>query len=252
MPKVKTALVDADVLFYKMAYRHEEKIQWSEDVTSTTHDAEGARLSLDNFVESLLDQTGCDRALMCMTHAMNFRLDILPTYKHNRKDKKKPELHRILKSHVLDKYECKVKPWLEADDLLGILGSRYPDKYIICTIDKDLETVPCTLFNWNKDKKPRRNTEQKANENFYRQSLIGDPVDGFTGLPGCGPVKAARVLDEVDLADEVEVWAAIVNAFADKGYDEEYALQQARMARILRYTDFDFERNEVIYWQPPK
>jgi DNA polymerase-1 len=36
------------------------------------------------------------------------------------------------------------------------------------------------------------------------------------------------------------------------GLSEEYMLRQARLARILRASDYDFKRKEPILWLPPR
>jgi len=45
-------------------------------------------------------------------------------------------------------------------------------------------------------------------------------------------------------------WDTVVRAFADKDLDEEVALTNARLARILTYTDYDQQEHKVIPWTP--
>jgi DNA polymerase-1 len=42
----------------------------------------------------------------------------------------------------------------------------------------------------------------------------------------------------------------VVDAYLKAGLTEEDALMNARMARILRAEDWDFENNEVKLWTP--
>ena len=60
-----------------------------------------------------------------------------------------------------------------------------------------------------------------------------------------GPVKCSKKF-ETDGAS----WQSVVELFESKGFTEEDALLQARVARILRYEDYDFEKKEVILWTP--
>jgi DNA polymerase-1 len=45
-------------------------------------------------------------------------------------------------------------------------------------------------------------------------------------------------------------WEAIVEAYESKGFTEEDALVQARVARILRKDDWDFDNNCHKLWTP--
>jgi DNA polymerase-1 len=46
-------------------------------------------------------------------------------------------------------------------------------------------------------------------------------------------------------------WNAIVRAYEKKGLTEADAIREARMARILRASDFDFKTMRPIPWMPP-
>ena len=70
------------------------------------------------------------------------------------------------------------------------------------------------------------------------QTLVGDLTDGFGGCPTIGGVKASRVL-AVCPKDLPEMWDAVVAEYKRQKLDEEYALTQARLARILRASDWD-------------
>ena len=74
------------------------------------------------------------------------------------------------------------------------------------------------------------------------QTLIGDIADGYKGCPGIGAVKAKKLLDEAP------VWATVKDAYEKAGLTEEDALQQARMARILRSSDYP--DGQVKLWSP--
>ena len=81
------------------------------------------------------------------------------------------------------------------------------------------------------------------------QSLTGDAVDGYTGLPTCGPKTAEKILDGCKTS--MEMWAAVVWAYEKKGLSEFVATTQARVARICRRDDFNFNTGKVILWTPP-
>jgi DNA polymerase-1 len=206
-----------------------------------------AKADLDNFITDLLWKCDCFDYILCFTHALNFRYAILPEYKSNRADMEPPKLLSILKDHMRDNHPWKSEKYLEADDLMGIYGTRYPNKYVLATIDKDFKSLPCTLFNWDKDSEPHRISEEEADFWFHYQWLTGDPSDGYKGVYRVGDKKARAILDAVEPFE----WSkAVVETYADKCYSWKEIMQQCHMAKILRHQDYDFKRNEVRLWYP--
>ena len=87
-------------------------------------------------------------------------------------------------------------------------------------------------------------SQEDADRNWLFQALTGDATDGYKGLPKCGPVKANRILDD-DCS-----WDGVLKAYLKAGLTEHEALQQAQVARILRYDDYDLETDTVKVWKP--
>jgi DNA polymerase-1 len=96
------------------------------------------------------------------------------------------------------------------------------------------------------------------------QTLMGDTVDNYDGIPGIGIKKAKAILEPAGL-DPVLMWTLVVDAYVEHlcqfpswaGDDIKVpeleaihlACQQARLAKILQWEDYD--NREVILWQPP-
>lgn len=146
---------------------------------------------------------------------------------------------------------------LEGDDVLGIMatGSEIvggPGNKVIVSIDKDMKTLPCTYFNYD-DKKFLAFSEPEADYNHLIQTLTGDTADGYPGCPGIG-IKTAEKLLSPCLIDgdfaSTTAWEIVVEQFEKKGFGEDYALSQARVARICRNTDYDFHNSRPILWKP--
>lgn len=261
-----TLLIDADLIAYRTACKFEQKFEFGDDF-GVSYDEDGAIQATEDFVDDLCEKFNPGKVIFCFSGEANFRYDVLPTYKHNRRGKPKPKLFWSIKEYCEAEYPWLEVPNLEADDVLGIYGSRDPDKYIVCSGDKDLKTVPCTLHNFLKDT-TERISEDRANYWFFYQTLIGDSTDGYKGCPLVGPKKAEKFLADVydewdgDLPYDEYVWKAIVERYeavsesqAMKAYGvypltEEIALQQARVARILRDGEYDFDTQEVKLWKP--
>lgn len=263
-------LIDSDILLYQFAFRNQETFKWEGDIKSTVTDEAKACQDADEFIRDMVTKLDAKGFFLCFSDAQNFRYAVLPTYKHNRSNLERPELYDMLKKYLTEKYPVKIKKMLEADDVMGILGSQHPKEYCICSLDKDLKCIPGTHFNWNKMTKPTVIGEAYADYFFAYQTLIGDTTDGYTGCPKVGPKKADKLL--VPIFEEIvgqvpefgakcgkrkltelnrQMWAAVIETYTGRGFDMEFILQQARVARILRHTDYDFNKKEVKLWVPP-
>lgn len=239
-------LIDADIPCYRAAAACETEIDWGDDVWSIYTDVGRAQDLFDGYIQKFVDDTGCDDFKLCYTAPNNFRHTVYPEYKGNRKSRK-PVGYGALKSWSKEKYDSFEKPTLEADDCMGILATKFAGKTIIVTMDKDLKTIPGQL--WHLDQKLNGKLltvrDDEAYNWFLMQTLMGDVTDGFPGCPGIGPVSAKKLLDSKGAS-----WETVKHAFIKAGLTEEDALTQARCARILHDTDWDFEKGEVILWQP--
>lgn len=258
MSKV-TALIDGDIVAYNAASRHQKAFKWPGlDEPSISVGSLGDAVT--DAVEATYEQAekvGATDIIFCMScpSAEGWRKAIYPAYKSNRGAK--PVLLPEVKQAMREKFDCYERPTLEADDIMGILSTHptlVKGKKVIVSIDKDMRTIPGWLFNPAKDRKPRLIDPEEAAYWHLYQTLIGDSTDGYPGCPGVGPKKAEKVLgfpaNQV-CPDPASRWALVVNTYASKGLTEEDALLQARVARICRHTDYDFNTKEVILWTPP-
>ena len=77
------------------------------------------------------------------------------------------------------------------------------------------------------------------------QTLAGDQTDGYSGVPGVGVKRAIDLLEK-----DGYTWDTVVKAFKSKELDEDTALMNARLAKILQHTDYDAVERRVIPWLP--
>jgi DNA polymerase-1 len=197
-------------------------------------------------------ETDVDEIILCFSDPKhNFRKDVYPNYKSNRKSKRKPVCYKGLLEYLNENYPFVTYPKLEGDDVCGILATNGSlSNPIIVSADKDFKTIPTSFFD------TARGTAEVIDEleaNYWHlyQTLIGDTTDGYPGCKGIGPVAATKLLDKAVNKGE-NLWDVVVAAYKKAGFDEEYALVQARCAYILRASHFDFEKQEVKLWLPPK
>lgn len=247
-------LIDADILLYRAASSVEREIEFEEDIWVLYTDENEAIEAFNNSVADLLEQADTYGYLLCFSDSVNFRKDILPTYKGQRTGRK-PMGFKAIRDRLMTEYKHKVviKPSLEADDCIGILATQSPETYAIWSADKDLKQIPGKHL---VDGEWIQVSEEEADLFFYKQMLTGDTADNYKGCPGIGPVKAEAILlakkhPEQSYEDiRSQWWLRVRDAFVKAGLTEEDALVQARVARILRYSDWDNKKQEVKLWHP--
>ena len=247
-----TLLIDGDMLVYRCMAGIETEICWSrnEDIWTLHTNLAEARDIITSQVDKLKEDLTADDVVFCFTGPENFRKEIYPTYKEKRKTTRKPLGYGEIIKWCLDHpdWGASMKHNTEADDALGILAT-HPDNLghtIIVSEDKDLQSIPGLIYQKNE---LRDISEAQADRYFYTQALTGDTVDGYPGCPGIGPKRASDILSKTKPGEE---WNAILAAYQKAGLTEEEALAQTRCARILRYTDWNIEKQEPILWTPPK
>ena len=249
-------LIDADVLVYELA--HSEQQTYRIPITNEVGELDyyfmnvgrekQALLHLDRRISEMLDVLGADSYKMFLSYpGPTFRHEVLTTYKSNRVPKQKPLLYHRLREVFLEQYDAMMVKGLEGDDLLGLEYQAGTD--VICTVDKDLRTVPGTHYNWQK---PEDGTEDlapsQAYYNFLLQAFMGDRTDGYMGCPNVGEKTAPKKLAGVNLMDAWE--DVIVPEYEKKGLSRFVAEANARCAWILRRGDYDWDTNEIINVEP--
>ena len=245
----RTLLIDGDVIAYTAASAVEREYDWGDDLWTLHSDVGEARNKATAQIEALGEKLKADHVVIAFSDKENFRKTIYPDYKGNRKDKRKPIALKELKEWIGEQYETWVRPGLEGDDVLGILSTHpkmFPGEKIIVSIDKDFKTVPGYFFNPDKDTQPQFIDFMDANYWHMMQTLTGDATDGYPGCPGIGPKTAEKLLD----CPHDSMWDVVAEAYKKKGLTLEDAITQARCARILRCTDYDFKKKEPILWHP--
>lgn len=246
--KRRIGLIDGDVDIYQAAAACEMALfnDESEDASFVvTPDA--AKRKLTEGITEVVKKLKLDDVIVCLSDpGANWRKQILPTYKGNRSERK-PYLIPELRKYVISTYTTKEGPGLEGDDVMGIIatGNR-GGKYVICSIDKDMKTIPGWLYNY-KDDKPVKITREEADYNHMYQTLVGDVTDGYKGCPGVGDKGATKLLEGWGSR---AMWGLIASMYESKGLTEADALVQAQVARICRAEDYNEHNSEVSPWTP--
>lgn len=248
MQKKKVLLIDGDILLYKIALNNEVDTHWGDGLWTLHCDENICKADVDLVIDDLGASLNADDYIVALTDTNNFRKEILPTYKSNRKDKRKPMTLKALRDYVIKKHNGVVWKNLEADDVLGIMSTEPTDEErIVVSIDKDLKTVPCNL---SVDGLNVLNIPQRmADYWFMIQTLTGDKVDGYDGIEGVGIKTAEKLIQKYTNVPLLDLWKIVKKIYVEKGYTEAEALQQARVAHILRHGEYNKKTGEVKLWQ---
>lgn len=243
MTTAPTLLIDADMVLYETAYATENAIHWDDDLWVLGANLSESKELFDTKITQLAERFATDRLVLTLSDRHNFRKDVDETYKAQRKKVRKPLIFPALREYVEAQYDCVIRKGLEADDVMGILAtSPKTENPLIVSDDKDLKTIPGTLYRLGV---LSTQTLEDADRFWLTQALTGDPADGYSGCPGIGPAAATKVLDKSATFD------AVVAAYEKHGLTYDDALRNTRLARILRYEDWDPELQKVILWTPP-
>jgi len=233
-------LVDADYIVYKSCAGAETDIDWGDDVIMVVSKFSEAMNNVQKDLSKIKQQFLWDTPEMVLffSDSKNFRKKIYPDYKGHR-NRKKPCGYRRVISALSDMYEVIRMPELEADDAMGIYATEHPGNVIVSP-DKDMKQIPGRLYNMDE---MFTITPEEGEKWHYIQTLAGDQTDGYSGVPGIGIKRAVALFEEHGYT-----WDTVVKAFADKDLDEDVALMNARLAKILTNKEYD---GQVIPWSPP-
>lgn len=248
----KRLVIDGDVFLYRFAFAHQFKVRWDDEtISEVVEPFDMAAKEMEKFIIKLLKRVDCDDYIIALSHPRDFRFRVDPNYQAGRANRAAPVHKEPLREYIYEEHPWVQWDWLEADDVLGIMATQDPGRIIIATIDKDLDQIPGVLYNWNRDTFETIPREQ-ADLFFYKQLIMGDSTDGIKGIPGVGPKKAEAYLDGYYGKDEDKIWAHVLDVYHDHGLTPEYALQQARLVRILRHGEYDFDHHKPILWKGPR
>ena len=108
------ALIDGDIVQYRCAW-------------ASNNDPVGIAIArTDEMIDLILNDTKADTFEIYLSddYTNNFRYQIDPTYKANRKDVARPVWYREIKEHLFDKWGAILALGQEADDMLRIRQSE--------------------------------------------------------------------------------------------------------------------------------
>ena len=271
---MSTLIVDADMVMFRSltATTLEVCLDDCSETWVYASDLGKAQDEYERVMWGFCEIANCARGdvIECFSSSSAYRRSIYPDYKKNRAGRQKPPGFKAFKSQLLNGPNCYIYEQIEADDVMGIFAT-WPgvEDPIIATADKDLLQIPGRHLWIATDNVPASEpgrtitlqdnhvlqyiSPEWATRHFYTQALTGDTTDGIPGCPGVGPKRAATALKEKDT--DMDYWEEVIRqyekAFSDVSHASEQAVRMARLVRILRYGEYDFDTHRVNPWQPP-
>lgn len=267
-------LIDGDQFIFRATAAVEREIRWDDQNHVLACNRNQAWDNLVSMLERIFERFDTREHVLTFSAPPNFRYEVDPTYKSNRAGQRKPLCYADLREMVETAYKCLAMPGLEADDVMGILATK-PGKTprIIVSADKDMKSIPTSV--WDGEDLVAVSQEEADRFHLY-QTLIGDTSDGYSGCPGMGDVGATAFLNEPYMLESYDhvlksgprkgtyetrwskvpldgkpAWLGVVSIYQAAGLTEADALTQARLARILRWEDWDSINKKPILWVPP-
>lgn len=230
------ALIDADTPVISVAFV-------SEDIELNL-----AKVRLDIAIKNIIQGSGCDDYALFVSGGNNFRKDIDPEYKANRKDMPQPKWREDLRQHLIKEWGAVECVDFEADDMCGV-EQRTDGSTCIVGIDKDLLQVPGLHYSWPIVRKgvvvsPEKwieVSEEQGWRNLFTQALTGDVTDNIKGIYGVGKVKAAALL--ADCKTEQEMYDVCLGMYEDA---ERY-LRNLDLLYIWRQLGITYSIRREIY-----
>ena len=235
-------LIDADFIVYKSCAAAETELDWGDDVIMVTSKFSDAMQAVNRELSKIKSKFMWDvpELILFFSDSVNFRKEILPSYKGHRNRKKRCGYKRVINA-LKNRYEVILMPTLEADDSMGIYSTKNPGN-IICSPDKDMRQIPGKLYNMEEIVSI---SEDEGLKWHLIQAMAGDQTDGYAGCPTIGVKRATTLFESKGYS-----WKTVVETFKEKDLTEDDALINARLARILTVDDYDFKTKKPIPWTP--
>lgn len=227
-------------------------------VQPVSHALANARNTLHGILSDL-QQRGydVDDVQVYLTEGLSFRKDVatLRPYKGQRLNVK-PVHYEAIREYLVKHWLAYISSEFEADDCVAMDSKAYP-RAVICSIDKDLNQLPGTHWNW-RTKELYEVTEAEGLRNFYRQMLTGDAVDNIPGLYKLyGKKCTKKILDPLEGIETLGgLWQYVKNVYHQAAMEfesrGEYLPYNVPQVLLEIGTLLYLKRSPTDEWSPPE
>lgn len=212
--------------------------------------------ALHNVKQSLLrvkEGTEADQLIPVVSGKGNFRHDIYPEYKANRRDQVRPQYLKEARQYVIDHWDGMFVDGLEADDVCGIMVYTMKDtddRVVLAHIDKDLDMLEGHHFNY-KTGDSYYIEEDEAYRKFHLQMLTGDTSDN---IPGLYKLTGKKAMPKVkapleEMSDPKDMWNYVVDVYKEKTEPEAWEDVRATLNITAKLLWIKRDEQEELEWQ---
>lgn len=231
----KRLIIDCESLIYRACVATQELKEVEDGVYTQLYDTNKGIQYLKEQLDKFTEATSAEDYVFVLGSTQNYRKIINPKYKSNRTS----QPHIMLKTMMQktgEVFKTTYLPYLEADDTCRIIYEEDKFNNIIVSIDKDLRTFFCRLYNPDRPNEGIVNISNKvAQFNFFKQLIMGDSCDGYEGIKGYGEVKTKRWLLEKDRTLEDICDLYVENGYTIKDFNRVYDM--AKILGVDSYND---------------
>ena len=247
-------LIDLDGMLHTVAH-----VQFS---AGNKDNPEQVKEHIRNFYATIRKNADCEKSISFYQKVghENFRNDILPDYKGDRKVQEAVKLWKPVIIEAFSELDAIGLSHIESDDAIAVLAPKLRGNVVITSSDKDMKQVVGNHYNPFKRKVKSDDPSRwfninkfEANRFLWEQTLSGDGGDmplALCGIAGIGPGKASKLCDNEDS------FAEIIQREYTKKYGEVEGFKRAaltyQMVRLLNGTSADSYINnnarEEVRW----
>lgn len=238
---MKVNLIDADSVIYICAFdKKDAPIKTLQDCKDL----------VDSLIFNMLSYTKSTHYLLFLTIGKNFRYEIYPEYKANRKYADKPPHFDSIKEYLITKYKAIHHPKLESDDLVCIYKKVLPNSFI-SSPDKDILYLEGETFDY-KNFKWINTTKDEAKLHFWKSMITGDTVDNIKGIPGKGIKFAEQLLTDNGIPELAVLNSYMIHFGSNIGIQEYYKnymclRMKEEMDELVMIEPIEFNKYEEEY-----
>lgn len=201
---------------------------------------------LSDMIERICIATNSSEIECYLGGSDNFRYNIYPEYKANRKDKPKPTYLEACREQLVTQYGSSIVNGIETDDMLGIRQTQLDGNSRICSLDKDLLMVPGQHFNWV-NQEFRLVSPLDGLKTFYKQLILGDKSDNIPGFDGAMRGTCPKFIEKLqapidNMTEEIDMYSYVYDIYAETENSPDLHVN-AQLLYILKEED--------KFWQPP-
>jgi len=224
---------------------------------------------IDQLIERLNFDVGAKDTEVYVGGKGNWRKEIYPEYKANRKDQKRPKHLDECLLYLREQYGATSEDGFEADDLLSIRQHELMDQgieSIITSIDKDMFQIPGNHYQWEiygtgstgkEWTKPAVRcfiSPLQGLRRFYGQVISGDGADNIPSFDGKMRTSVPKfvqalidAMNNMDNEEEMFWYCKDLYDNASTDFNSEIAIETLKRNASVLYM----LKNREDRWKPP-